>query len=76
MPLYDYQCCECHNLFEKLVFSSTQVMCPACGSTRINKLVSKPAPKSLTAEILSGARKQAAREGHFSNYSASEKPKK
>lgn len=76
MPLYDYQCCECHNLFEKLVLTSTQVVCPVCGSTHLSKLVSKPAPRNFTAEIVSGARKQAVREGHFSHYSASEKPRK
>jgi putative FmdB family regulatory protein len=75
MPIYDYQCCECHQIFEKLVSNSTQVSCPTCSSIRLNKLVSKPAPRSFTAEIISSARKQAAKEGHFSHYSAREKPK-
>lgn len=76
MPIYDYQCCECHLFFEKLVSKSTQVVCPACGSPHLSKQVSRPAPRNFTAEIISGARAQAAREGHFSYYGANEKPKK
>ena len=76
MPIYDYECGECRHIFDKLVMSSsTVVTCPECGSANLEKLVSKPAPASHTAEIVRGARKQAAREGHFSNYKSSEKPR-
>lgn len=75
MPIYDYKCLACDAVFDKLVTSSTRVSCPECNSENLEKLVSKPAPRSFTAEIVSGARKQAAKEGHFSNYKASEKPK-
>lgn len=75
MPIYDYQCKDCGNTFDKLVMSSTVVTCPKCGSGNLEKLVSKPAPRSFTADIVSGARTQAAKEGHFSNYKASEKPR-
>ncbi len=75
MPIYDYRCLDCNAIFDKLVMNSTVVACPECKSEKLEKLVSKPAPRSLTSEIVSSARAQAAREGHFSNYKASEKPK-
>lgn len=75
MPLYDYQCKQCQHVFDKLVMSSTAVTCPKCGSLDLEKLVSKPAPRSHTADIIRGARTQAAKEGHFSNYKPSEKPR-
>lgn len=75
MPIYDYECSECRHVFDKLVLSSTVVTCPKCGSANLEKLVSKPAPASHTAGIIRGARAQASKEGHFSNYKASEKPK-
>ncbi|MBY0578067.1 MAG: zinc ribbon domain-containing protein [Burkholderiales bacterium] len=75
MPIYDYKCLDCNAIFDKLVMGATKVSCPQCNSENLEKLVSKPAPRSFTAEIVSGARKQAAKEGHFSNYKSSEKPK-
>ncbi len=75
MPIYDYQCRECETVFDKLVMSSTVVTCPKCGSTNLEKLVSKPAPPGQSAGIIKRARAQAAKEGHFSNYKASEKPR-
>ncbi|NDU91061.1 MAG: zinc ribbon domain-containing protein [Ferrovum sp.] len=75
MPIYDYRCGDCSAIFDVLVRSSTRVCCPQCNSENLDKLVSKPAPRSFTPGIISRARAQAAREGHFSNYKASEKPK-
>ncbi len=76
MPIYDYRCLDCNAVFDKLVMrSSTVVACPKCGSSDLEKLISKPAPASQTAEIVRGARAQAAKEGHFSNYKSSEKPR-
>ena len=76
MPIYDYRCCDCQKTFELLVRSSTVPACPACSSQQLEKLVSKPAPPGESAGILSRARNQAAREGHFSNYKASERPRR
>ncbi len=73
MPIYDYHCLDCNAIFDKLVMSSTMVSCPECKSEKLEKLVSKPAPRSLTPEIVSSARAQAAKEGHFSNYGKSER---
>ena len=75
MPIYEYECPHCHQHFEKLVRSDTVVTCPACGSADVEKCVSAPQPPGKSKGILQRARQQAAREGHFSNYSKSERPK-
>ncbi len=43
MPLYEYRCEECGEVFEKLVSLSKRnepVPCPKCGSRRVGKLMS------------------------------------
>ena len=37
MPIYEYRCQACDDLFEALVYASTKVVCPECGSARIEK---------------------------------------
>lgn len=75
MPIFDFHCPDCDKTFELLVKATTHPTCPTCGGQKLEKQVSLPAPQGKTAGILSSARAQAAREGHFSNYSTSEKPK-
>ena len=75
MPLYDYRCKDCDKTFELLVKSSTVPACPACSSQNLEKQVSLTAPQGQTAGIIAKARTQAAKEGHFSNYKASERPR-
>jgi putative FmdB family regulatory protein len=75
MPLYDYRCADCDKAFELLVKISDTPVCPECGGQRLEKLVSKPAAPGQTATVLAKARAQAAREGHFSNYKPSERPR-
>lgn len=75
MPLYDYRCTDCDRTFELLLRSSDTPLCPACNGSNLEKLVSCPATPGQTAELLSKARAQAAREGHFSNYKRSERPR-
>jgi putative FmdB family regulatory protein len=75
MPLYDYHCSACDKTFELLVRSSTVPVCPSCGSDQLQRLVSRPAPQGKSAGMVSQARAQAAREGHFSHYSSSERPR-
>lgn len=75
MPIYDYRCNDCNKAFELLVRSTTILACPECGSLQLEKQVSLPAAPGKTAGILKRARTQAAREGHFSNYKASELPR-
>ncbi len=40
MPIYEFLCNKCDNEFEELVFSSTKVECPECGSKKVKRLVS------------------------------------
>jgi len=43
MPIYEYHCPKCGELFERFVrsFSTQQAAtCPRCGSTEVEKLVS------------------------------------
>lgn len=72
MPLFSYRCAKCEDEFEQLVRSSDTPACPACGSTDLERLVSAIAPGGKLKGALQSARRQAASEGHFSNYSKSE----
>jgi putative FmdB family regulatory protein len=43
MPIYEYRCDECDELFEVFVRSSSQKVnptCPKCGSQKVKKAVS------------------------------------
>lgn len=72
MPLHSYRCKACDHSFERLVRSSDVPGCPSCGGGELDRLVSRIAPDAKSAAVLGGARAQAAREGHLSNYSRSE----
>jgi putative FmdB family regulatory protein len=74
MPIFDFECSDCGATFEALVLGSTSAQC-ACGSSHLTKLISPIAPEARSASFLKNARKVAAREGHFSNYTASERPR-
>ncbi len=74
MPLYDYRCSDCDRVFELLVKLADQPVCPECGCA-MEKQVSLPAAPGQTAALLSKARAQAAKEGHFSHYKPSERPR-
>lgn len=76
MPLFDFVCTACGSSFELLVRGSNAPVCPECGSAALEKQVSMPAQPGKTAAIVTGARKQAAREGHFSHYAPSERPRR
>lgn len=76
MPLYSFRCTGCSSEFEVLTRSGEEPVCPSCGSAALERLISLTAPEATTGKLLGRARTQAAREGHFSNYSRSERPKK
>jgi putative FmdB family regulatory protein len=41
MPIYEYECCNCCESFERLVFRSDEpVSCPKCESSDVNKKMS------------------------------------
>ena len=75
MPLYDYHCKACHSEFELLVRASTVPACPQCGSIDLKRAVSRIAPAGKIEAIRASNRRQAAREGHFSNFSPAERAK-
>lgn len=75
MPLYDFRCPACNRTFELLIRASDHPACPTCGNRELEKLVSAPQAPGKTASVIASARRQAAREGHFSNYSAAERKK-
>lgn len=75
MPVYDYRCAACGNCFEELVRLGETPNCPACGASAPQKLLSVPSAPGQSRATVASARKQAAREGHLSNYSKAERQK-
>lgn len=73
MPIYDYRCIDCGHEAELLIKVNATPVCPKCGSQTMEKRVSMPAPQGKSAGLIARGRAQAAREGHLSNFSASEK---
>jgi putative FmdB family regulatory protein len=49
MPLYEYICADCEEPAELLVRAGQPPACPACGSTRLTKLLSVVAAPSRDA---------------------------
>jgi putative FmdB family regulatory protein len=76
MPLYDFRCQQCETVSELLIRAGTGAVCPECGSEKLEKLLSAPNATGRTQTFLNNARKVAAAEGHFSNYSRSERPRR
>ena len=42
MPIYEYACGECRDLFELLIRGSEQPVCPKCGGGQVEKQLSVP----------------------------------
>jgi putative FmdB family regulatory protein len=41
VPLFEYECRDCHSRFEKLVFNrDTEIRCSRCGSVEVSQLLS------------------------------------
>ncbi len=72
MPLYDFLCPACGAGFEELVKIGEVPPCPACGSTSPVKQLSAPVAPGRSQAFVASARRQAAKEGLFSNYSRAE----
>lgn len=75
MPLHDYHCTACQADFEQLVRSTTVPTCPQCGSTALQRVISRIAPAGKIEAIRMSNRRAAAREGHFSHFSRAEQAK-
>lgn len=74
MPLYDFHCNSCNKTIEMMAKHDHTPCCPECGDA-MQKLMSCPAPPGQSAAIIASGRAQAAKEGHFSNYKPSERPR-
>lgn len=73
MPMFDFQCKACQAGFELLVRASTVPTCPHCGSTDLEKCVSRIAPAGKIEAIRMSNRRAADAAGHFNQYSPSER---
>ncbi len=73
MPLFSYHCPQCDSDVELLIRGSDTPICPSCGGQNLSRLMSRVAPGGKSAGIIKSARAQAAREGHLSNFSRSER---
>jgi len=58
---------------ELLIGFSEIPVCPACGSKKLQRLMSLPAPHGKSRGLMKSARAQAAREGHLSNFSRADR---
>ncbi|MBF0324967.1 MAG: zinc ribbon domain-containing protein [Alphaproteobacteria bacterium] len=72
MPLYTYRCKSCDTIFETLVMGSDLPACDKCGSADLERQLGTIAAEGKSKALTGQVRAQAAREGHFSNYSRSE----
>jgi len=75
MPLFDFRCEKCQAVFERLVRFDVIPPCPECGSEAVERCVSAPRAPGQSAGLIASARQAAAKQGHFSNYSAADRAK-
>jgi putative FmdB family regulatory protein len=75
MPLYDFHCRDCGQTSELLIKAGDTPVCPQCGGGNMEKQLAPIAPHMKTPGMIQKARAQAAKEGHFSNYKPSERPR-
>ncbi len=58
MPIYEYRCTECGKVFSRLQrmgASAEGISCPACGSSRVERMVSSFASSSSGSSAGAGA---------------------
>jgi putative FmdB family regulatory protein len=75
MPIYDFRCGACGAAFEALVRGDALPACKVCAGVDVQRQLSLTAPQGTSAAIIASGRRAAAREGHFSNYSAADQAK-
>jgi putative FmdB family regulatory protein len=75
MPLYSFHCKKCDKESEILAGFDEAPPCPACGSTRMERLPSRPAPPLTYKSYQRKMRAQAVKEGDASNFSREEQTK-
>ncbi len=52
MPIFEYRCTACAEEFERLVRGSEAPECPACGETKVDRLLSLPRVKSSSTRAM------------------------
>lgn len=72
MPLYAFNCLDCHADFETLVRSSDVPTCPSCGSAKLQQQVAKICVEIKYPAIAKSWRRQAVKEGDLTNFSKQE----
>jgi putative FmdB family regulatory protein len=75
MPLYAYACNDCEAEFELLVRASDTPECPACGSPKLTRQVSRICKEIKYPTIAKSWRRAAAASGDLSNFSKAERGK-
>jgi putative FmdB family regulatory protein len=75
MPIHDFHCTACQTDFERLVRGGAVPDCPRCGSTALERRLSRIAPAGRIEAIRMSNRRAAAAAGHFSHFSPSEQAK-
>jgi putative FmdB family regulatory protein len=73
MPLYSFHCKKCDKESEVLAGFDEKPDCPHCGSTRLERLPSKPAAPLTYKSYVRKMRAQAVKEGDASNFSRAER---
>lgn len=73
MPLHDFRCTDCAQVFEALVRGAVPPNCPKCGGVALEKLLSAPVAPGWSKAATGRAREAAARAGHFSHYRKGER---
>jgi len=73
MPLYSFHCAKCDRDFELLVGSDETPVCPTCNGKKLERLMSRVAQPGRSRRFAKAMRARAAREGHLSNFSRSER---
>jgi putative FmdB family regulatory protein len=75
MPLFDYHCRSCGADFELLLLGTQQPACKSCHGLDIQRQVSLPAAPGKSQALIASGRRAAAKSGHFSHYSKTERAK-
>lgn len=73
MPFHNYHCQTCGRHFELLVRYDSAPVCPTCRGVALSRLPSAPVAPGKSKAIIAANRKKAAREGHLSNFSKTER---
>lgn len=69
MPIYEFRCSSCEDVFEELIFRKSEIqelVCPRCGATQVNQQMSTFACTSDSHSSASASGGGGCGSGHFS----------